>query len=99
MKECLEEKVNVPTDLAISLLETKINKGIKDGKRWILVYGFPESMHQLLEFEEKVSITYVDRALLTPAGAKIKLHTTSDVLSRGNAPACRKVGPIFRYSQ
>jgi putative hydrolases of HD superfamily len=99
VKECLEEKVNIPTDLAISLLETKINKGIKEGNRWILVYGFPESMHQLLEFEEKVSITYVDRALLTPAGAKNKLHTTSDVLSRGNAQACRKEGPIFRYSQ
>jgi adenylate kinase family enzyme len=63
-KECLE-KVDIPTDLTVSLLETKINKGIREGKRWILVDEFPESVQQLLEFEEEVSITYADKVLLT----------------------------------
>ena len=98
VKDCLREHVVVPTGLAISLLERKINEGIKEGKSWILVRGFPESMQQLLELEEKISITYVDRALLTSVGAKNKLHTVSELLNRGNAPACRKAGTIFRWS-
>jgi hypothetical protein len=77
VKDCLKENVVVPIGLAISLLEKKINEGIEDGK-WILVRGFPESMQQLVEFEEKVGITYVDRILLISVGAKIKLYTTSE---------------------
>ena len=33
LKDCLTEKVNVPTDLVISLLEGKINEGIEEGKK------------------------------------------------------------------
>jgi hypothetical protein len=32
-------------------------KGIEERKKWSLVCGFPQSMQELLEFEEKVSIT------------------------------------------
>lgn len=42
VKDCLKEKVDVPRDLKISLLERKINEGIEEGKKWSLVYGFPE---------------------------------------------------------
>ena len=56
VRDCLEEEVNVPTQLAISLLEWKINKGILEEKRWSLLDGFPESIDQILEFKEKVSI-------------------------------------------
>lgn len=55
VRDCLEEEVNVPTQLAISLLELKINEGIKEGKSWSLVEEFPESLEQLLEFKKKVS--------------------------------------------
>jgi putative hydrolase of HD superfamily len=55
VKECLEEEVKVPTQLAISLLESKINEGMIEGKR-SLVRGFPENMEQLDEFKRKVSI-------------------------------------------
>ncbi len=92
LKYCLEEKINVPTDLAISLLEEKINEGIEEGKRWSIVRGFPESMQELLEFKERVSIFDVNRALLTSVGSKNKLYTAFELHSRGNAPACRKPG-------
>lgn len=59
VKDCLEEKVEVPTELKISLLERNINEGIEEGKKWSLVHGFPECMQELLEFEEKVGLTYV----------------------------------------
>ena len=55
VKHCLEEQVDVPRDLAIDLLERKINEGVKEGKKWSLVCGFPESVEELLQFEEKVS--------------------------------------------
>lgn len=56
VKDCLEEGVKIPTQLAVSLLESKINDGIKEGKIWSLVRGFPENMEQLVEFKKKVSI-------------------------------------------
>ncbi|KAE8441379.1 hypothetical protein EG329_005006 [Mollisiaceae sp. DMI_Dod_QoI] len=60
VRDCLEEDVNVPTQLAISLLELKINEGRKEGKSWSLVEGFPESMEQILEFKKKVQkLNYV----------------------------------------
>ena len=59
VKDCLE-KVEVPTELKISLLERKINEGIGEGKKWSLVHGFPECMQELLEFEEKVGLTHVN---------------------------------------
>jgi len=61
VKDCLEEKVEVPRELEIRLLERKINEGIGEGKKWSLVHGFPECMQELLEFEEKVSLTHVDK--------------------------------------
>jgi len=56
VKSCLEEKVDVPRELSISLLERKINEGIEEGKTWSLVHGFPNCIQELLEFEEKVSL-------------------------------------------
>ncbi|MCJ1379039.1 HD domain-containing protein 2 [Xylographa soralifera] len=57
LKSCLAENVKVPTELAITLLERKINEGIEAGKEWSIVHGFPESMRELQEFEEKVQKT------------------------------------------
>ncbi|KAL9118279.1 MAG: hypothetical protein Q9187_005177 [Circinaria calcarea] len=54
LKGCLTEKVKVPKELAISLLERKINEGIEAGKKWSIVHGFPESIQELHEFEEKI---------------------------------------------
>ena len=56
LEDCLKEEVDIPVGLVISLLERKIKEGLKE-RGWSLVYGFPESMEQLLEFERKVSIT------------------------------------------
>lgn len=95
LKGCFMEKVKVPTELAISLLERKINEGIEVGKKWSIVHGFPESMRELLEFEEKVNITLVNRIRLTSIGTKNELYIASEVLSGGNTPACRKARPIF----
>ena len=49
--------------LRISLLERKINEGIEEGKKWSLVYGFPECIQELLGFEEKVGLTHVNKTL------------------------------------
>ncbi|KAL9102155.1 MAG: hypothetical protein Q9163_002655 [Psora crenata] len=54
LKSCLDESVNVPLGLSVSLLEKSINRGMEDPRRWILVCGFPESKKELYEFEEKV---------------------------------------------
>jgi len=99
LKECLTEKANVPTELAISLLEGKINEGIEKGKKWSLVHGFPQNRRELLQFEEKVSMTHMNRTLLTSTGAKKELHFASEVLSRGNTPAYRKAGTFLKWSR
>ncbi|KAL8822112.1 MAG: hypothetical protein Q9191_007145 [Dirinaria sp. TL-2023a] len=57
VKDCLEEKVDVPRNLKISLLERKINEEIEEGKKWGLVHGFSKCIQELLEFEEKVQKT------------------------------------------
>ena len=59
VKDCLEEEVDVPRELAISSLQSKINEGIDEGKKGSLVRGFPESTQELLEFEEKVRAIHV----------------------------------------
>lgn len=81
VKDCLEEKVDVPRELTVSLLERKINEGIEEGKKWSLVNGFPECIQDLLEFEEKVGLTHVNKLCLHPVGAKKKLHSTSQLLN------------------
>ncbi|KAI4223087.1 MAG: hypothetical protein L6R40_008536 [Gallowayella cf. fulva] len=58
VRDCLEEKVDVPRELTISLLERKINEGVEEGKKWSLVHGFPECIQDLFEFEEKVDLTH-----------------------------------------
>jgi putative hydrolase of HD superfamily len=94
VKDCLaEEDVDVATELAINLLGRKIN----EGNTWSLVLGFPERKEQLVEFEKKVSMTHEYKAMLMFVGSKDKLHNTAEVLSRANAPACRKAG-TFRWS-
>lgn len=60
LKDCLDEQVDVPKELAIDLLEKEINEGLNEGKKWTLVCGFPESMQELLQFEEKVGLSYVN---------------------------------------
>ena len=59
LKDCLKEKVDAPRELIINLLERKINEGLQEGKKWSLVHGFPESIQDLLEFEEKVGGTHI----------------------------------------
>ena len=56
LTDCLKDEVDIPVDLVISLLESKIEEAIQE-RRWTLVYGFPKSIDQLLELERKVSIT------------------------------------------
>jgi hypothetical protein len=86
VRDCLEEGVNVPTQLAISLLEIKINEGIREGKSWSLVEGFPESIEQLFEFKKRVSqYLRISRVLLISLGAKIQLRAVSELLLSGNA--------------
>lgn len=65
VKDCLRENVEVPRDLKICLLEMKINEGIKNGKKWSLVHGFPESIQEVVEFEEKVGLAATNKTLLT----------------------------------
>ena len=60
VKECLEEKVDIPRELKISLIDGQINKGAEEGKQWSLVHGFPGSIEDLLGFEEKVGLTRVE---------------------------------------
>ena len=96
LKDCLTKKVNVSTDLAISLLKDKINEGIEKGKKWSLVQGFPNNMRELLEFGEKVSMTHINRILLTSTGTKNELYIASEVLSRANTSAYRKARTIFK---
>ena len=58
VKNCLEEKVDVPRELKINLLDRKIHQGIEEGKKWSLVHGFPKCMQDLHEFEEKVGLNH-----------------------------------------
>jgi hypothetical protein len=96
LKECFKENVIIPTGLAVSIFEKRINEVIKKEKRWVFIYGFPGSMQQLYEFEEKVSIIYTNRVLLTTINIKNKLYTISELLGRGNVPACRRIGTISK---
>ena len=52
----MKEEVDILVGLVISLLERKIEEGIAE-QGWSLVYGFPETMDQFLEFEREVSMT------------------------------------------
>ncbi|KAL5400250.1 hypothetical protein PMIN03_012537 [Paraphaeosphaeria minitans] len=54
IQHCIQEKVQVPVQLAISILERKINEGLQKGKKWTLLRGFPESIQHLTEFQEQV---------------------------------------------
>ena len=56
VKDCLRENIDLPIQLKISLLERKINEGIEKGKKWSLVHGFPKTMKEVLEFEEKARL-------------------------------------------
>jgi putative hydrolase of HD superfamily len=51
----LEADVEVPVQLAVELLEGKINARLQEGMNWTLVRGFPVNMPHLTEFREKVS--------------------------------------------
>lgn len=70
VKDCLRENVDVPRDLKICLLEKKVNEGIEKGEKWSLVHGFPESIQEVIEFEEKVGLATTNQTLLTPFRCK-----------------------------
>ena len=65
VKDCLKEEVDVPSDLKVSLLKRKINRGVEEGSKWSIVHGFPEYIQELQEFKEKVGLTHVNGTLLT----------------------------------
>ena len=60
LRDCLDEKIEVPRELKISFLERKINEGVEGGKKWSIVHGFPECIQELFEFEEKVGLFHVN---------------------------------------
>lgn len=62
--------MDVPRDLKICLLEKKVNEGIEKGENWSLVHGFPESIQEVIEFEEKVGLATTNQTLLTPFRCK-----------------------------
>ena len=55
LKDCLRDEVDIPVDLVISLLESKIEEAMED-RGWSLVCGFPKSIDQHLELERKVNM-------------------------------------------
>jgi len=74
VKDYLKEKIDLPRELRISLLERKINEGIEEGKKWSLVHGFPECIQELLEFEDKVEFyPPVNKTLLTSGRCKKRI--------------------------
>ncbi|KAI9674643.1 MAG: HD domain-containing protein 2 [Bathelium mastoideum] len=50
----VDEDLELPVGLITELVEKSIEEGIRDGKRWSVVHGFPVNMDQLLEFEQQV---------------------------------------------
>lgn len=70
VKDCLRKNVDISRELKINLFERKINEGIKEGKKWSLVHGFPESMQKVHEFEEKVVLAATKKLLLTLSRCK-----------------------------
>ncbi|KAF2256579.1 P-loop containing nucleoside triphosphate hydrolase protein [Trematosphaeria pertusa] len=81
IRRCIEEDVQVPVQLAISLLEAKINKGVREGKSWSLVCGFPKNMEHLIEFQEKVQKT--NYALLLSCSPEELLRRSQEQHSNG----------------
>jgi putative hydrolase of HD superfamily len=59
IQHCIQEDIQVPIQLAISILERKINEGIQKGMKWTLLRGFPESIQHLTVFQEQVSIGHL----------------------------------------
>ena len=54
LEKCLTEKVNVSMDLAISLLEGKINEGIEKGKSGASCMGFQKTCENFLSFKRRL---------------------------------------------
>ena len=75
LKNCLEEKMKLPTELLVSLLEEKIKACTHEGKQWCIVRNFPQSVHELNEFEMMVSISTCDvcRTLLISVRYRIPI--------------------------
>ena len=61
---CLKNELQFPTDLAIDVIESKINERGEggEGDKWKVVYGL--SMQDLVMFQQKVSISQLHRACL-----------------------------------
>ncbi|KAK1656973.1 hypothetical protein BDP55DRAFT_687326 [Colletotrichum godetiae] len=59
LKTCLAEGFEVPSTLAVEILEESIREVVGEGSSsWTLVQGFPKTLEQLQEFERKVQETY-----------------------------------------
>jgi UMP-CMP kinase len=56
--ESMRSAVTIPAQLTVSLLHTKMSGAIREGTTRFLVDGFPRSMDQAIEFEQKVSLDY-----------------------------------------
>ena len=54
--------MDVPRDLKICLLEKKVNEGIEKGEKSSLVHGLPESIQEVIEFEEKVGLATTNQS-------------------------------------
>ena len=69
VKECLAANIDIPRHLVVSLLDRKVDEAEKE-KKWSVVYGFPESLDYLDEFEEKVCVTHIKTIHLTSSRYK-----------------------------
>lgn len=56
VKDCLKEKVNVLTELAISLLKGKINKGIEEGRSGASCMDFQKVYKNLLSLKRRLAL-------------------------------------------
>ena len=54
VKDCLDEKVDVPRELKISLLERKINEGIEGGKSGASCTGFQNAYKNFSKLKKRL---------------------------------------------
>ena len=59
IQNCLDKDLDVPASLVVGLLEAKIRQRFEEGRKWILVSGFPKNKEHLEEFERKVRLFFL----------------------------------------
>ena len=79
---CLEGKGRDSTGTEDELIHELNDEGTGAGKKWTLVYGFPESKQGYHESEEKAASTYVNKSLLT-SSSRNKLCSVLKCLVHG----------------